>query len=354
MRRSPIGLFGRLRRLLYARNGPLTRELRLAPRFRAGACSRQARRPNATTTMICGFCSTGCALERSSAGRRGRRSHADRRVLRSIWAWRVPKDGKRWRCLDAPDRATTPLVADRRGRAGTGRLGHGTADVCAARMRRFRREYGPHSVAFLGTGQIADRRVGAARVAGQVRHGDDARRRQHAAVHGDVPSSPTRNHSASTRRPTLMPIFEESDVIVLVGANVCIAHPILWQRVMRNPHRPEIIVVDPRRTETAMQATLHIPLRPKSDLELVLRLGPHLDRERLDRPAVYRCPHQQLRRIRGVRRAVLAGAGCRSDGNQQRSSAATWPSESIRASEFRFGGRWESTKATKACEPRRA
>ena len=33
--------------------------------------------------------------------------------------------------------------------------------------------------------------------------------------------------------------FEESDVIVLVGSNLCIAHPILWQRVMRNPHRPE-------------------------------------------------------------------------------------------------------------------
>ena len=33
--------------------------------------------------------------------------------------------------------------------------------------------------------------------------------------------------------------FEESDVIVLVGSTLCIAHPILWQRVMRNPHRPE-------------------------------------------------------------------------------------------------------------------
>ena len=32
--------------------------------------------------------------------------------------------------------------------------------------------------------------------------------------------------------------FEESDVIVLVGSNLCIAHPILWQRVMRNPHQP--------------------------------------------------------------------------------------------------------------------
>ena len=40
--------------------------------------------------------------------------------------------------------------------------------------------------------------------------------------------------------------FEQSDVIVLVGSNLCIAHPILWQRICRNPHQPQIIVVDPR------------------------------------------------------------------------------------------------------------
>jgi anaerobic selenocysteine-containing dehydrogenase len=64
--------------------------------------------------------------------------------------------------------------------------------------------------------------------------------------------------------------LEASDVIVLVGSNVCIAHPILWERIARNPHDPEIIVVDPRVTETAMAATQHYAPRPKSDLTLLL------------------------------------------------------------------------------------
>src|SRR4029079_12867337 len=67
--------------------------------------------------------------------------------------------------------------------------------------------------------------------------------------------------------------FEASDVIVLIGSHLCIAHPILWQRVLRNPNRPEIIVIDPRRTETAMAATQHVALRPKSDLALLYGLA---------------------------------------------------------------------------------
>ncbi|MEM7394710.1 MAG: molybdopterin oxidoreductase family protein, partial [Verrucomicrobiota bacterium] len=59
-----------------------------------------------------------------------------------------------------------------------------------------------------------------------------------------------------------------SDVIVLVGSNLCIAHPIMWERVMMNPHDPAIVVIDPRRTETAMAATDHLALQPKSDLAL--------------------------------------------------------------------------------------
>ena len=36
--------------------------------------------------------------------------------------------------------------------------------------------------------------------------------------------------------------FEESDALVFIGSNLCIAHPIIWQRVMRNKKNPEIIV----------------------------------------------------------------------------------------------------------------
>ena len=73
--------------------------------------------------------------------------------------------------------------------------------------------------------------------------------------------------------------FEESDVLVFVGANPCIAHPIMWQRVLSNKRSPEIIVVDPRTTETAMAATQHYAIRPKSDLSLLYGLAHLILRE---------------------------------------------------------------------------
>ncbi len=42
---------------------------------------------------------------------------------------------------------------------------------------------------------------------------------------------------------------------------------------MRNRHQPEILVVDPRKTETAMAATQHYALAPKSDLVLLYGLA---------------------------------------------------------------------------------
>ncbi|HEV3417307.1 MAG TPA: molybdopterin-dependent oxidoreductase, partial [Pirellulales bacterium] len=127
--------------------------------------------------------------------------------------------------------------------------------------------FGPHSVAFLSTGQIPTEEMallGSLTKFGMgMLHGDGNTRQCMATAVVAYKES-----FGFDSPPYSYADLEESDVMVFVGANVCIAHPILWHRVLRNPHLPEIIVVDPRRTETAMQATQHIALRPKSDLEL--------------------------------------------------------------------------------------
>jgi assimilatory nitrate reductase catalytic subunit len=62
-----------------------------------------------------------------------------------------------------------------------------------------------------------------------------------------------------------------ADVIFIAGSNTAFAHPIVFRRIEdareANPGL-KLIVVDPRRTVTAQAATLHLPIRPGTDVML--------------------------------------------------------------------------------------
>lgn len=68
--------------------------------------------------------------------------------------------------------------------------------------------------------------------------------------------------------------LELSDTIIFIGANPVVAHPILWERVKRNqiPNK-KIIVLDPRKSETARNADYWYGLKWKSDLALFYTLA---------------------------------------------------------------------------------
>ncbi len=105
--------------------------------------------------------------------------------------------------------------------------------------------------------------------------------------------------------------FEESDVLVFVGANPCIAHPIMWGRVCKNPHRP-----DHRRRRSAPHRDRDggdrspgpgARSRTSSLLYGVARVL--IERGWVDR-AVHRRAHQRLRRLRRARRARSRSTAC--------------------------------------------
>ncbi|MCL1836024.1 MAG: molybdopterin oxidoreductase family protein [Treponema sp.] len=66
--------------------------------------------------------------------------------------------------------------------------------------------------------------------------------------------------------------FELSDTIILIGANPVVAHPVVWDRINSNKNK-KLIVLDPRKSETAQRADYWYGLKPKSDLTLLYTLA---------------------------------------------------------------------------------
>lgn len=64
--------------------------------------------------------------------------------------------------------------------------------------------------------------------------------------------------------------FEHADLFFVGGYNLAESKPVLFRRMMRSRRRTNapLIVVDPRVTDTAARATLHLQLRPGSDIAL--------------------------------------------------------------------------------------
>ncbi len=246
--------------------GPLTSDLALHPGgFGLGQVPARLA-PDAVATMVCGFCSTGCGLNiHLKKGRAVNLTPTPDYPVNLGLA--CPKGWEALTPLAAPDRATTPWLRNAHGELEPTDW-DAAMQVFTVRFKAIQDQFGPAAAAWLGSGQICTEELaflGAfAKFGMGMIHGDGNTRQCMATAVAAYQQS-----FGFDAPPYTYADFEQSDVIVLVGSNLCIAHPILWQRVLRNPNQPEIIVLDPRRTETAQAATLHLPLRPKSDLTLL-------------------------------------------------------------------------------------
>ncbi len=256
--------------LILQKDGPLSDELKLVDSI--SGLGRLPKRliPQKIVSMVCGYCSTGCSLNIHIKN--------DQAVnLTPDAAYPVnegeacPKGWEALTPLKAADRAAFPYL-----RRKDGILAPVDWDAAlkafVSQFKSIQTKYGNDSVAFLSTGQIATEEMallGALAKFGMgMTHGDSNTRQCMATA--AVAYKQSFGYDAP---PYTYQDFEESDCLVFVGANPCIAHPIMWQRVCRNPHKPKIIVIDPRKTETAMACTHHYALVPKSDLSLLYGLA---------------------------------------------------------------------------------
>ena len=256
---------------LVQKTGPLTEQLLLEPNSFGLGVLPIAMIPDSTTNVVCGYCSTGCGLKiHLKDGQAINLTPTAEYPVNLGMA--CPKGWEALRVLQSDDRATTPVVRNRSDSSIRNASWPEAIQLFCDRFKGIQAKHGNDSVAFISTGQIPTEEMaflGSLSKFGMgMLHGDGNTRQCMAT--SVVAYKQSFGFDAP---PFTYSDFEQSDALVFVGANPCIGHPILWQRVLRNKNSPALIVIDPRKTETAMAATEHMAIRPKSDMSLLYGLA---------------------------------------------------------------------------------
>ncbi|PTS84280.1 nitrate reductase [Pseudomonas sp. HMWF032] len=132
------------------------------------------------------------------------------------------------------------------------------------------REHGPNSVAFYISGQLLTEDYYAFNKLARALMGtnnidSNSRLCMSSAVVG------YKRSLGADAPPCNYEDIEQSNCVLIVGSNMAFAHPVLFRRLEEaKAQRPymQIIVVDPRRTDTCELADLHLAILPGSDVAL--------------------------------------------------------------------------------------
>ncbi len=210
----------------------------------------------------CAYCGVGCGIRAEVTGDRAVTIRGDP-AHPANFGKLCSKGTHLGETVGLEGRLLHPMIGDRQ--AGWDEA----LDLVAGRMRDCIATHGPDSVALYVSGQLLTEDYYAANklMKGFVGSGNidtNSRLCMASAV------------AAHTRAfgedivPVTYDDLDEADLILLVGSNTAWCHPVIWQRIeaAREARGTKIVVIDPRRTETAEQADLHVPVMPDGDVAL--------------------------------------------------------------------------------------
>ena len=148
----------------------------------------------------------------------------------------------------------------------------GAMKYLAQRFHEIIAAHGPDAVAFYGSGQLTTEEyyVGnklAKGFIGTNNFDTNSRLCMASAVSGYKTSL------GSDGPPASYSDIDVADCFFLIGTNTADCHPVTFKRIKRRKNNTSdkvmIVTIDPRRTETADFADLHLPIRPGTDIALL-------------------------------------------------------------------------------------
>ena len=220
--------------------------------------------PDKWVFSTCGYCGVGCGLyigvkDGKAVYTRGNPKHGVN------MGTLCPKGLSEHQMIDSPHRLHAPMLRQ------NGQLESVSWEEAYAKtaetFKRIAREHGPKAVGVISTGQLLTEEfytLGKFVQLGLGTNNFDGNTTlcMASAVAGYKQSLGSDGPVGSYTD------FSEAQTIVLVGANIADNHPILTLHIQKNPHKPKIVVVDPRRSKTSQMADIFVPLKARTDLAL--------------------------------------------------------------------------------------
>lgn len=243
--------------------------------------------PDQVVTTTCSYCGVGCSLDVHTK---------DERVV-SIRPTPSGSANVGHTCVKgrfahqfahADDRLTTPLIKE------NGRFREATweeaLDLVASRLGEIRDQHGPDSVALISSSRCTNEENYLMQKLARAVIGTNSIDNCSRVCHS--PSAFALSQALGTGAGTnsFQDVFE-SDVLMIVGANPTEAHPVFGARIKQAVLAGcKLIILDPRNTELAKLADIHIPLRPGSNVAVVNAMQHVLIEENLiDKAFIERC-----------------------------------------------------------------
>ncbi|MEO1235830.1 MAG: nitrate reductase [Planctomycetota bacterium] len=232
----------------------------------------RARGPaTATGRAVCPYCGVGCVLDATVTDNRVERIAAAPGARPNL-GMMCPKGALLSRVFDDSDRLTRPMLRKHKDEPLRPASWDEVVGFVARRLGEVRATRGADALAWYGSGQLDTEAsyVFTKLFKGYLgsNHTDtNSRLCMSSAVAGYVKAF------GSDGPPTCYDDLDEADTFLIVGANMAVNHPVLFNRVMRRKtdggDRVEVVVVDPRRSKTAERGDLHVPVAPGGDVALL-------------------------------------------------------------------------------------
>ncbi|NOS76605.1 MAG: formate dehydrogenase subunit alpha [Nitrospira sp.] len=300
--------------------------------------------PTSHVRTTCAYCGVGCTFD---AGLR------DGRVVTMVPADDGPSNQGHacmkgrfgWTYIYAEDRLKTPML--RTGNTWQAISWDTALDRLAYEFTRIKTEFGPDALAAIsssrGTNEENYLFGKFIRCVMGTNHIDNCARVCHSATVTGMME--TLGASAATNS---IQDLDQAKLIMVVGANPTESHPVVGASI-KQAHRRGVplIVIDPRKTELARLATLHLPLKPGTNVALLNGIGHVIAKESLlDRAfidartegvddwlkAVEPCTPEWTEQITGVPADLI-----RKTARLYATSGASWCVHGLGVTEHRWG-----------------